>query len=299
MSNNTLIAQWLNRNFSNKDIKRKNILLSDLQTYFVTPDVEQTLTTTSGDTFGPGNKEATSKGLELSDSESSVDKKAKILFESPANAATTMLGLAQSVNKWDPDKTDGDNNLKKYQAFMDFVQDCPFFNFGEVTEDIVHYEEENYKSLIQPLTNIVTQGLEGNPLGVADSIKNLADACTSRVNTTNTHSSMTQNVVNVEKDQNVVRIRLNYTYMTMERTHSSGKGSPSDTFKSTFVVKSRTAIFDSDIWTLEDAKDLAGEQTSSWKLWVKKATTPVTSDATAKSCIPKGSYNEQPETSCV
>lgn len=215
------------------------------------------------------------KALDRAIKNQEKDKIIDILASNPGNAVTSILGLAKTRTTWNPLDPD---NKKNAQGFMDFVEQIlrvPYFRITQSEHPTVHYEEENYDSLINKVADLYAGITEASKEKVKKSIVNLAMACTSRVNTKNTDTLFVQNSIQSANDDIVVQ--LEQTYMLMERSHNTGKGAPKDKYKTQVDVKVLELTFSSALWTRDAAIKLAAKFVKSWDDWLDENTTPETS----------------------
>ncbi|WP_435952935.1 hypothetical protein [Dryocola sp. BD626] len=195
-----------------------------------------------------------------------------ILARNPGNAVTSILGLAQSRTDWNPLDPDNAKNSKGFTDFVASILKVPFFTTTQSETKTVHYEEENYNSLIDKVVDLYDGVTDQNKEKIKLSISNLIKACTSRVNTQNTDTLFVQNTLQAANGNIVVQ--LQQTYMYMELDHNTGKGAPKDKYKTQIDVKVLELTFSSALWTRDAAEKLADKFVQSWDDWLNGTTTP-------------------------
>ncbi|WP_413111872.1 hypothetical protein [Thaumasiovibrio sp. DFM-14] len=201
-----------------------------------------------------------------------LDEAIRILTASTGNAVSSILGLAQSRTGWNPLDPDNAQNAAGFENFVGSLLKVPYFNVTQSERTTVHYEESNYNSLIDKVVSLYDGVMASDVGAIKKSIVDLAQACTSRVNTQNTKTLFVQNTINAA-GQNIV-VGIQQTFMMMERSHSSGKGAPKDQYKTEITVNTMELTFQGNLWNASAAEKLANKFVKSWDDWLDGSTTP-------------------------
>ena len=216
---------------------------------------------------------AAGKQLDAAKQAGNLDEMINILTSSTGNAVTSILGLSQSRTDWNPLDPDNTNNAQGFTNFVKNILKNPLFTTTQSENKTVHYQESNYDSLIDKVVDLY-DGISGQDIDqVKKSIANLAKACTSRVNTSNTSTLFVQNTLNAPEGENIV-VMLQQSFMMMEYNHNTGKGAPKDTYKTEITVNTLELSFNSAAWNRSYAESLAKKFTQSWDDWLNDTTTP-------------------------
>ncbi|OOE48866.1 hypothetical protein [Salinivibrio kushneri] len=267
---------WLN-NHQNLVSSRQQLQHSTL---FAAPrDGDSTVSGQNTIGAGKNAKTESAQGKKLDDAINAGNHSeiVDLLTESTGNAVSSILGLAQSRTGWNPLDPDNDKNAEGFQEFVSSILKVPFFNVTQSERTTVHYEEENYNSLIDKVVGLYDGITEQDVPLIKNSIVNLAKACTSRVNTQNTKTLFVQNTMNATGTDIVVGIQQ--TFMMMERSHSSGKGAPKDHYKTEITVNVMELTFKGGLWNKSAAEKLADKFVKSWDDWLDGTTTPASPSA--------------------
>lgn len=261
------------------DIKQVNLHLNKLATnsLFVIPDDgdsnvsgQNTISIGSNAPAESDDGKLLDKAIQAGDNQEVVS----ILTNSTGNAVSSILGLAQSRTDWNPLDPDNEKNAVGFQNFVTSILKVPYFNVTQSERTTVHYEEDNYNSLIDHVVDLY-DGVAGSDVGkIKKSIVDLAKACTSRVNTKNTKTLFVQNTMAATGTDIVVG--LQQTFMMMEKSHESGKGAPKDHFRTEITVNVMELTFKGNLWNRSAAEKLAAKFVKSWDDWLDDTTTPQT-----------------------
>ncbi|MEH2919900.1 hypothetical protein ACFFL1_03750 [Samsonia erythrinae] len=272
----TLFSSWLD---DDKQLKLSESSMKTHRLFVLSEEGDSSVSgqnTISTGTLAPQESE---QGKILDDAIARGDKNdiAKVLASSTGNAVSSILGLSQSRSGWNPLEPDKESNEKGFTLFIESLLKVPYFNTTQAESTTVHYEEENYDSLINKVVDLYDGVEERDKSKIKSSIVNLAKACTSRVNTQNTKTLFVQNTLNAY-NKNIV-VQLQQTFMMMERSHSSGKGAPKDKYKTEISVKVLELTFQGNIWTKDAAEKLANKFAKSWDDWLDDTSTPESDNA--------------------
>ncbi|PCS22318.1 hypothetical protein [Candidatus Enterovibrio escicola] len=195
-----------------------------------------------------------------------------LLASSTGNAVSSILGLAQSRTDWNPQDPCNINNPNGFIKFIEKLLTMPYFLAAKSEKTGVHYDNNNYDSLINNIVDLYTGLTESDKTLVKSSVISLAKACTSRVNTKNTKTLFIQQTLDAS-DRNIV-VRIHQTFMIMEYDKQNNKGCPTSHFGTDLDVNVLELTFQGNLWSKEAAKKLANVFVQSWDDWLQYTTTP-------------------------
>lgn len=222
---------------------------------------------------GQSASKALADAKEMSAIKSDLDLLAEKLAKSPANFLTTILGIAQAKTKWNPLQPDKAENEKNFYNYVDQVLRFPLMVCTKSEDTNVHYEYNNYDSLIDNISSLYDSATEKDKKGIKDSLVQLVKSCLSRENQVNEKTMFSQSTITVNDE---VRLTFYSSNVRMEKTKSGGgKSVPKESFKSDVSVRQVEIVFNRSAVNRELAKKVCTLLYKGVDDWLEQNNTPV------------------------
>lgn len=200
-----------------------------------------------------------------------LDKLAKSLVSSPANFVTTVMGISQQRTQWDPLAQDQTKSAEQFHNYIKQIVAFPLMVITKTDTTHVHYQSENYDSLIDNISDLYTGISDSDKNSIRKGVVNLAKSCMQRVGETSSTVLFTQSTITAD---DVVKVYFYSSAIKMVRSHESGKSAPSDSFKSDVSVSKVEISFNRAALTFSIARKICEVLYKGVDDWLAENTTP-------------------------
>ncbi len=160
----------------------------------------------------------------------------------PILGCTTVLDMARVASGYDPNGDMNDANKAKYQDYVNRVLKCPFFHLVMNEHQTFHREESSWSDAIGQISNLFSGVAAKDKEKISQSIKNLANAVSSRSNTRQGTSLFSVSALN--SDEHTVEAYIYSSNISMMESKSKG----SDSKQTDIDIYKTNLSFDTEMW---------------------------------------------------
>lgn len=170
------------------------------------------------------------------------DKAIEQFKKYPILGCTTVLDMARVASGYDPNGNMDDANKTKYQDYVNRVLKCPFFHLVMNEHETFHREESSWGDAIDQIADLFSGVTAKDKEKISQSIKNLANAVSSKSNTKQGTSLFSVSALN--SDEHTVEAYIYSSNISMIESKSKG----SDSKQTEVDIYKTNLSFDTEMW---------------------------------------------------
>lgn len=170
------------------------------------------------------------------------DKAIEQFKKYPILGCTTVLDMARVASGYDPNGNMDDANKTKYQDYVNRVLKCPFFHLVMNEHQTFNREESSWSDAIDQISNLFSGVTAKDKEKISQSIKNLANAVSSKSNTKQGTSLFSVSALN--SDEHTVEAYIYSSNISMIESKSKG----SDSKQTEVDIYKTNLSFDTEMW---------------------------------------------------
>lgn len=160
----------------------------------------------------------------------------------PALGAANLANMARNAAGYNPiDLNNAGSSTTQYQAFVQKLISCPLFIVKMSDHQSITKTSSDWNTVIDAIANTFEGIADKDKNAIVSGLKNLAQAASSKMKTTETQSVFVQNVINVDDV-------ISYYLYSSNTSFEEEKGKGYDTKQSTFDVLRLRLEFQSALW---------------------------------------------------
>jgi hypothetical protein len=193
------------------------------------------------------------------------------MLANPASGLMHVSDLARIANNWNPTNlVDGGANSTAYQNYVNSLVKFPLVTLNMATRQHITRTSSDWNDVIDSIASTF-QGIADKDKGaIVSGLKNLAQAASSTMSTTEQTNVFVQNALNVANDTYEF-----YLYNSQVKFQET-KGKGYDTKQSEFDVVQVKVTLVSALWTRENVAKIIGQTSASLDDWLKSYSTATT-----------------------
>ncbi|MGN0612860.1 MAG: hypothetical protein ACI4JB_03090 [Porcipelethomonas sp.] len=170
------------------------------------------------------------------------DKAIEQFKKYPILGCTTVLDMARVASGYDPNGDMDAANKAKYQNYVNRILGCPFFHLVMNEHQTFHRQESSWADAIDQISNLFSGVAAKDKDKISQSIKNLANAVSSKSNTRQGTSLFSVSALN--SDEHTVEAYIYSSNISMVESKSKG----SDSKQTDIDIYKTNLSFDTEMW---------------------------------------------------
>ncbi len=242
VSQKNLVNVWISENNPLTIEKKKSTKsVSEVKLISVSPEQSTNIASSSALITGECDYVEIDKKMKAAIDED-VDKAIEKFKEYPILGCTTVLDMARVASGYDPNGNMDDANKAKYQDYINRVLKCPFFHLVMNEHQNFNREESSWNDAIEQISNLFSGVADKDKAKISQSIKNLANAVSSKSNTKQGTSLFSVSALN--SDEHTVEAYIYSSNISMIESKSKG----SDSKQTEVNIYKTNLSFDTEMW---------------------------------------------------